>query len=357
MLVRPQRVAVGSRPGSLVPPDGADPTRIRVIDYDTGKHEEHEVSSVAELEPFLQSQTVSWIDVQGLADVASLEELARLFGLHPLALEDAVNVPVPPKSELYAEHQLVVARMIRPGSMALDPIVEQVTFFIGPNWLVTIQERHGDVFDPVRRRTRNGPRLRRLGPDYLAYALLDVVVDSAFPVVEAIGEQLELLEDEVLDDPRPRFVKRLTRVRRLLQRLRRSVRPQRDAISMLMREESPFVSEEIDNFLRDVLDHAVQLADTVDHFREMTGSILDLYMSHQGNQMNQVMKVLTIVGAIFIPLTFMAGIYGMNFSYMPELGWRPGYFVLLGLMVVVAVGMVLYFRRKGWLGTPDDEDG
>lgn len=357
MLVRPKRVAVGSKPGSLVPPEGADPTRIRVIDYDTEHHDELEVGSVAELAPFRESRTVSWIDVQGLGDVEKLEELAQLFGLHPLALEDAVNVPVPPKSELYSEHQLFVARMIRPGERPLEPIIEQVTLFIGPNWLVTIQEKHGDVFDPVRRRTKNGPRLRRLGPDYLAYALLDVVVDSAFPVVEAIGEQLETLEDEVLDEPRPRFVQRLTRVRRLLQRLRRSVRPQRDAISMLMREESPYVSEEIDNFLRDVLDHGVQLADTVDNFREMTGSILDLYMSHQGNQMNQVMQVLTIVGAIFIPLTFMAGIYGMNFSYMPELNWRPGYFVLLGLMVVVAAGMVVYFRRKGWLGTLDDEDG
>jgi magnesium transporter len=341
----------------MVAPEAPSPT-ISVIDYTSGGVHERTIADVAELGVEAPPGTVRWIDVQGLGDEALLRRLGEIFDLHPLALEDVVNVPQRPKSELYDHQQLFIARMARVGEQD-DIDVEQVSLFVGKGYVLTLQERRGDVFDPVRHRIRLGQGLiRRSGPDYLAYALLDTVIDGYYPVIEALGDRLHDLEEEILASPTRAGLRRIHRIRRDLLALRRSAWPQREAVHSLIREESPWVGDPVRQFLRDTHDHVVQIVDVIETYRELAASLMDIYLSSLGQRTNGVMKVLTIMASIFIPLTFLAGVYGMNFEFLPELKLHWAYPAVLAVMALTAGGMLLYFRRRGWIGrTGDDREG
>jgi magnesium transporter len=349
-MFRKRHPPVGSKPGTLVINAHARRPTIRVMKYGPDHLEEHKVTKVGELRHLLEENRVCWIDVQGLGDEKVLRDLAELFRIHPLALEDVVNVPQRPKVEQFEEHTLCITRMVRiHDETQIDS--EQVSLFVGPNYVLTFQERHGDVFDPVRSRIRQGgPVLRRSGPGYLAYALLDAVIDGYYPIVESLGEQLASLEEEIIAHPRAASLQEVHRIKRELLAIRRSIWPQREGVNTLIRDENPFFSEGVRLYLRDCYDHCVQIVDVIETYRELAGGLMDVYLSSVGNRQNEVMKVLTIMASIFIPLTFLAGIYGMNFEHMPELHTKWGYPILLAVMVVTAVLMIVFFRRRGWIG-------
>ncbi len=347
-------------PGTLMmEPDAPKPV-VHLMCYTTEGLQEHDAASPDELRRYANAKGVTWVDVQGLGDEAVLRQIAEIFDIHPLALEDAVNVPQRPKSESYEDQHLFVARMARVGDEE-QVDAEQVSFFIGRNYVLTFQERYGDVFDPVRKRIRvgKGP-IRTMGPDYLAYALIDTVIDAYYPLIETIGDQLYELEEAILTRPTPRGLRRIHMMRRELLGIRRAAWPQREAVNALIREETPLVTEAVRVYLRDTLDHAAQIADLVESYRELTSGLMDIYLSSTGQRTNEVMKVLTIMASIFIPLTFLAGVYGMNFRYLPGLQWHGAWWVFCGAMIATATGMLLYFRHRGWIGAEDDdrdEDG
>jgi magnesium transporter len=347
---------IGAPPGTLVFPAERAAASLRVTVYGPDSVDEREDVGVEEIPALLTSGQVIWIDVCGLGDEPMLRRLAEIFDIHPLALEDVVNVPQRPKAEAYDQQHLVITRMAKAAAAGLD--VEQVSLFIGPSYLLTIQEREGDVFDPVRVRIRAGKGLiRRSGPDYLAYALIDAVLDGYYPVLEELGDRLQAIEERILHEVRPSSQRSIHRIRRDLLVLRRAVWPQREAVGALVREDSPLITPKVRQYLRDCLDHAVQILDVIDTYRELASSLMDTHISTMGQRTNEVMKVLTIMASIFIPLTFMAGLYGMNFDYLPELHYAWAYPVLLGLMALVAIVMLIYFRRRGWLGGGGDSEG
>lgn len=360
MFFRKRHSAVGAAPGTLVVATGSDAPRVHVMSYSETDWDEREELHPGQLVPPRDDGRITWIDVQGLGDESMLRDLGASFAIHPLALEDAVNVPQRPKGEDYEEQHLFITRMARlrrnpDEDDALD--VEQISIFVGHNYVLTLQERHGDVLDPVRERIRVGKGLIRASQaDYLAYAIIDTVVDGYYPVLDALGDALEALEDQVLARPDRKTLREIHHVKRQLLMLRRSVWPQREAVQSLLRGESPFISKPVRLYLRDTYDHVVQVLDISDSYWSLAGSLLETYMSLASNRQNEVMKVLTIMSSIFIPLTFMAGIYGMNFDNMPELHARWSYPMLLAAMVVVAAFMVVFFARKGWLWGDDDDE-
>lgn len=311
---------------------------------------ERAIDDVEQLRAFAESDTPSWVDVRGLGDERVLRRLAEIFAIDPLALEDAVNVPQRAKSEARDRHQVIVARL---PILAEDGGVEtpQVCLLLGKRHLITFQERPLGAFDPVRERLRAGiGPIRTLGPDYLAYALIDTVIDRYYPPAEALSHELEDLEDEIAERDSPAAMSRLHDIRRQLVILRRVGWPQREAVTSLIRDQTPFVTEEVRAYLRDTQDHIAQIVELIDSCREMTVSLMDMHLSALSQRTNEVMKVLTIVASIFIPLTFIAGIYGMNFEYMPELGRRDAYPVVIAVMALVAAAMLAYFWHRGWIG-------
>lgn len=349
-----KRALPGASPGVLVHDPAAQATLIHVLSYGPDSVEERAPCAVEDLERLRGRSPVLWVDVTGLADIALIERVGRLFGLHPLSLEDAVNVHQRPKAEDYDDHVFIVVRMLLPGEAVAS---EQVSLFVGPGFLLTFQERRGDCFEPVRDRLRRGKgKIRQHGSDYLAYALIDAVIDGYFPVLEQIGEQVEALEDAVIARPEPDQVDRLHLLRRELLTLRRSVWPTREMVNDIIRDESPHIGHTARLYLRDCYDHTIQLMDVVETYREITASLLDVYLSSLSARMNEVMKVLTIIATIFIPLSFLAGIWGMNFDpdvspwNMPELEWAFGYPAALLVMLAVGVGLLAWFWRKGWIG-------
>lgn len=346
----------GSMPGTLDIDADAAPPDITLIDYDKSTATRHKILTPEECVPYLETESVSWVDVQGLGSEDILRRLGQVFGLHPLVLEDVVNVPQRPKIEEYDDQLLIIARMVCPGEARGGFISEQVSFILGKHYLLTIQEEpEHDVFDYVRERIRTDKgTVRKQGPDYLVYTLLDAIIDGFFPVLEAYGERIEQLEDEVVDKPTHRTIEQIHDLKRELLTLRRAIWPQREVINALIRDSNDLVSEEVRVYLRDCYDHAIQILDMVETYRELTSSLMDVYLSSVSNRMNEVMKVLTIVSTIFIPLTFIAGVYGMNFNTdrsslnMPELNWYWGYPICLAVMLAVALGMVYFFWRRGW---------
>ena len=337
-------------PGTLPPvdPDAAERRRITVIAYTHDAVTETEGKTLEEALA-AAGPGVRWINIDG-ADAGVLERLGAHFKLHPLALEDVLSGPQRPKIERYADHYFMILRMLRLASAGQPDVDdEQVSVFFGHDWVVTVQERAGgDVFEPVRDAIRQARgRVRQAGADYLAYLLLDAVVDGYFPVLEAVSDRVETLEAETLDGS-PRTLQALQHTRHSVLTLRRSIWPTREAIGVLQREESPLIAAETRTFLRDSHDHAVQALELVEAFREMLAGMMDVYLSVQNQRLNEVMKVLTVIATLFIPLTFIASIYGMNFKHMPELDWPWGYASALGLMGLIAIGMLTYFRRKGW---------
>jgi len=350
---------VGARPGTLAIPPSSPSPRIFVFEYSADSMEEKLVEDPAELKRFAGTSATTWIDVQGMGDEGVLRQVAAIFGIHPLALEDAVNVPQRAKSELYDNHQIVIARAPLEEDGALD--LPQVYFLIGRDYLVTFQDQYVGFFDPVRERIRAGlGPIRTGGPGYLCYAMIDTLVDRYYPVVDGISAELDELEEVVLGDPQTEDLARIHRLRRDIATLRRVGWPQRDSLQDLVRSPSLFLEDQVRVYLRDVDDHMGQVMGRVDFCREIAVGLMDMYLSSASHRQNEIMKVLTLMASIFIPLTFIAGIYGMNFEHMPELN-RPGaYFAVLGVMVAVALVMLIYFRRRGWLGRvrrrPRDQD-
>jgi len=343
---------VGARPGSLAIPKSSPFPRIFVTCYDRAGVEKREVEDVAELRGLLDSGRITWVDVRGLGDEPTLRAVGEIFGLHPLALENAVNVPQRAKSELYDGYQLLVARapQLDDEGAVRAP---QVCFVLGDRWLLTFQERYFAFFDAVRGRLEDGlGPMRGEGADYLCYALIDAMVDRYYPVAEDLSESLGDLEEIVIEHPHPEVLARIHTLRRQLVVLRRIGWPQREAISAMIREQSPYLGDRARLYLRDTQDHIAQIVEFVDSAREWANDLAEAYLSNVSHRTNEIMKVLTLMASIFIPLTFVAGIYGMNFEYMPELAVRYGYFVVLFVMLVLGGGMYLLFKRRGWIGSP-----
>jgi magnesium transporter len=346
----------GSIPGTLRLPKDASPTEIILIDYNEAERTRLQLEKPEDCIRYLDTESVSWMDVLGLGSEDILRRLGKVFKLHPLVLEDIVNVPQRPKVEDYENQLLIISQMVLLKENTTGFWNEQVSFVLGKHYLLTVQEEPTrDCFQAVRDRIRSGKGIiRKQGADYLTYTLIDSIIDGFFPVLEAYGERIEELEDEVVTNPTRRTIEKIYQIRRELLALRRAIWPQRDAINALIRDGSDLISPEVRVYLRDCYDHAVQVMDMVETYRELTSGLMDVYLSSVGNKMNEIMKLLTVISSIFIPLTFVAGIYGMNFNTekspvnMPELNWYWGYPLCLALMFSIAGGLVYFFWRRGW---------
>ncbi len=342
---------VGARPGTLVIADDAPPPKVRMISYDEEEVQEQDIRTAEELSAAFDPGNVTWVDVQGFGDEQLIRNIGEIFSIHPLAMEDVVNMPQRPKAEMYDGQVLIITRMVRMRDSA-DVDMEQVTIVLGENYVLTFQERYGDILDPVRRRIRagKGRPIRCHGPGYLSYVIVDTIVDAYYPVIEALGDHLERLENVVMENPGTHVLRELNRTKNMLVNLRRAIWPQREAVNSLIRDENELISQEVRVYLRDTYDHCVQTAEVIEMYREMSTGLMNTYLSSIANRTNEVMKVLTIMASIFIPLTFLAGIYGMNFEHMPELHVRWAYPAVWVTMLGTAAGMMAYFWRKGWIG-------
>jgi magnesium transporter len=343
----------GLPPGTLVhtgnlPASGT--TTVNVLSYSPDSFHEFTPGNFDQCIPLKDPGAITWINVEGLQDVELIRHFGECYNLHPLVLEDLVNTTQRPKFEDYGEYIFIVIRMIR-FIQGQTIETEQVSLILGPGYLLSFQEGiEGDVFGPIRERIRTGRgRLRTLGSDYLAYALIDAIVDSCFTVLEGMGEVVEDLEEELAEGPTQLILKRIINLKREIIFIRKSVWPLREVIGALERGESDLISDTSRIYFRDIYDHTIQAIDGVETFRDLLSGMLDLYLSSISNRTNEVMKFLTIIGTIFLPLTFLVGVYGMNFKYMPELEWRNGYYGLWIFMVVLSVAMILYFKKKRWL--------
>ncbi len=349
--------AAGIEPHELpAEPALSGATRITCIDYSPERHETQEVHDLA---AFIQNHrpewsAVRWINVDGLSDLGVVRAIAEKYRLHPLAIEDTLHVPQRPKVHAYEEaggyqaRLFVIVRMLelREGQL----LSEQVSLFVGHKTVITFQETPGDVWDPIRQRLRvPGSRLRQTDASFLAYSLIDAVVDQAFPILEHFGDRLELLEDMVLQRPTRESFQEIHRLKRELLLLRRAMWPMREVVQRLAREPHECFSLVTQTYIRDVYDHAVQIIDILETYREMASGLTETYMTAMSNRMSEIMKVLTVIGTIFIPLTFFAGVYGMNFHHFPELEWQWGYAGFWAVCLTTAVGMLAWFRHRNWL--------
>jgi magnesium transporter len=341
----------GLPPGTLVHigTDHAEPARATLIEYGETRLVETDASSLegVGLEP--DREGVLWLHIDGLSNIGLLEEAGKSFGLHTLTLEDILNTEQRPKFEDYGEYLYVVMKYVYLDSQGrLDS--DQVSILLGDNWVISVQEKASSLLEPIRSRLRSGMgRLRKFGADYLAHALIDGIVDSCFVVLDHFGERIEELENTALLHPTPEILQDIQALKRDIIQLRRSVWPLREMILSLSRTDSTLIREPSQVYFRDVADHAVQVAETIETYRDMLFEMLDIYLTGISNRMNEVMKVLTVIATLFMPLTFIAGVYGMNFRYMPELEWRWGYLTVWGVMAVVAGCMMVYFRSRKWL--------
>ncbi|MEM9923028.1 MAG: magnesium/cobalt transporter CorA [Cyanobacteria bacterium P01_D01_bin.50] len=344
----------GTIPGTLNIDKDAPETKVTLIDYNQNQVTSKKISIPEDCANYLHTESVSWVDVQGLGNTDILQEIGKVFELHPLVLEDVVNVPERPKIEDYEDQLVIISRMVMPKENSNGFQSEQVSFVLGKNYLLTVQEEPTcDCFGPVRLRINNNKGIiRKQGADYLAYALLDAIIDGFFPVLEDYGERIEGLEEEVIVNPTRKTLQKIYRIRRELLQLRRAIWPQRSAINSLIRDSNELISEEVRIYLRDCYDHAVQVMDMVETYRELASGLMDVYLSAVSNRMNEIMKLLTVFSWIFLPLTFIAGLYGMNFEYMPGVKTPWGFWLCVTAMVSIAVGLLLFFRRSGWLESP-----
>lgn len=350
----PHRKTPGAPPGHFEIDPAAQASACRLFTYGSDDLDERSVPA-DEVADVAKSRAVAWLDIQGLGTESAIRGAGAAFNIHPLTLEDAVHVHQRAKSEVFDGHHTVVMRVARFDQGEL--VTEQLTLVVGSGWLVSFQERPGDAFETVRERLRNGRgRLRRLGADYLAYALMDATVDHYFPMLEEFGELLDTIELELFARPGPKTLQRIHRVRSQLRSLRRVIWPMRDALHVLLRDDTPIFGQDTALYLRDTLDHALRAAEIVESHRDAANGLMDLYLSAQSHHMNEVMQVLTVVATIFIPLTFITGLYGMNFDpdvsplNMPETKWEYGYLMAIGFMVLTTAATIVVFRRRGLLG-------
>ena len=342
----------GLPPGTLVHVGERkiEKVRIRYIDYDEQELREKEAANIEECFPFKATPTVTWINIDGLHEVEIIEKLGKQFEFHPLVLEDILSTEQRPKYEDFDNYIFIVLKMLYYNQELQAIESEQISVLLGENFVITFQERVGDVFEPIRERIRNSKgRIRKMGPDYLAYALTDAIVDSYFAILENVGEKIESMEEDLVSDPTEKILQQIHAMKREMILMRKAVWPLREVISGVQRSETSVIKESTQIYLRDVYDHTIQIIDTIESFRDMVSGMLDIYMSSISNKMNAVMKVLTIIATIFIPLTFVAGIYGMNFEHMPELKWKWAYGGVWVIMAVITLIMLTYFRRKKWL--------
>ena len=342
----------GLPPGSLVfiGKKKVEKIRIRIIDYDKNQLREDDPEDIKAAAEFKHTETVTWINIDGLHDTEVIRNAGSIFQIHPLLLEDILNTGQRPKFEEFDNCLFVVVKMLRYDKDSQMIVSEQLSLVLGDTFLLTIQEQPGDVFDPVRERIRNPKgRIRGTGVDYLTYALLDTVIDNYIFIIEKLGEQIENLEEEVLANPEPSVMEKINTLKREMNFLRKTVRPVRDAVTQLLKSESELIAHQTVPFLKDLQDLITHAVEAVDTYREMLSDQLNLYNSALSNKMNEIMKVLTIFAAIFIPLTFIAGIYGTNFEYFPELHFKYSYFIFWGVLIVIGLLMLLFFKRKRWL--------
>lgn len=343
---------VGTSPGTLIHTGDRKTDRVttRFMDYDLDHVDEGDLDTPDQCAEFLSSDTCTWIDTTGLHDVGHIEQLGGRLGLHPLMLEDILSPGQRPKFEEYEENLFIVLRILSWNPVTRTIAVDQCSLVLGNHFVATFLELPSNCLDPVRERIHVAKgRIRRKGCDYLMYAIVDAIVDDYFHVLEAIGDEIEALEDVVMRDVDVSVPHRIHALKREILILRKCIWPLREVLGSLYRSDADLIQEPMRIYLRDVHDHLIQAIDTVETLRDLSSGLLDTYISSQGNRMNEVMKVLTIIATIFIPLTFLAGIYGMNFESMPELKLPWAYPVLLLVMFITAMGMVLYFRRKRWL--------
>jgi magnesium transporter len=349
-LVQKRSRKTGLPPGSLVHIGEKKPTKVTItaFNYAGARCDERKDLSLEGLTP-PTDESVTWVDVGGVHKMDVLESLGKQFHLHPLLLEDIANTDQRPKLDDYEICLFLVIKMLSVTDRQ-EIVVEQVSLVLGPNFVLSFQENGTDVFTSVRDRLRGGKgRLRQSGADYLLHALVDAIVDQYFEVLEVLGEKIEALQDLVVSDPKPETLHQIHALKRQLMFLRRAVWPLREAANNLSRSESPFLQESTKVFFRDVYDHVVQIVDTIETLREMVSAGLDIYLSSISYRSNSVMKMLTIITTIFMPLTFIVGIYGMNFEHMPELKWEWGYPLVIGVMVAIAIAMLGLFKRKKWI--------
>lgn len=354
----------GALPGTLDLEPDAPPPEIVLIDYCETAATRAKLANPQEAAAYLDTESVSWVDMLGLGNNETWRQMGEVFDLHLMAQEDVVNVPQRPKVVDYENHILIIAWMVMVKPNSDNFHKEQVSFILGKHYLLTVQEEPDyDCFGPVRDRIRKGQgTIRKHGADYLAYTLLDSIIDGFFPVLEVYGERIEELEDEVVVRPTRKTLEKIYKIRRELLTLRRAIWPQRDAINTLIRDSSDLISPEVRVYLRDCYDHTVQVMDMVETYRELSSGLMDVYLSSVGNKMNEIMKLLTVMSSIFIPLTFVVGVYGMNFNTeksplnMPELNWYFGYPLCWTLMLTIASGLVYFFWRRGWFENSSVKD-
>jgi magnesium transporter len=349
--VKRRSVKTGLAPGALVHIGEvhADRTKITLCEYDESHFKEREIHSLEGLMPPPDRSTVTWVHIDGLQDVHLLEQMGVVFGLHPLIIEDILNTEQRPKLEDHGDYLYIVLNHFHKDEGVI-PAPEQVSIVLGPNYLISIQEKEGKLLDPVRDRLRNDRgRLRKGGADDLAHALLDGIVDGYFSILDRFNEEIEIVEAALMDRPTPGTLRAIQTLKREMILLRKAVWPLREVVGNLSRTDSPLIRKLSVLYFRDIYDHTVQVIDTIETCRDILSGMLDIYLSTINNRMNEIMKVLTVIATLFMPLTFLAGIYGMNFKYMPELEWPWGYFALWGVMLVIAFVMLCYFRRKKWL--------
>ncbi|MGB2927237.1 MAG: magnesium/cobalt transporter CorA [Limnothrix sp.] len=347
----------GTMPGTLRIALGASAPQISLIDYDPENWLRADYIKPEECREHLNTKSVSWVDIGGIGDQDIFQQLGDIFGLHPLILEDIVNIPQRPKLEEYEDQLLIITQMamLKPNRQGFW--LEQVSFILSNHYLLSVQEEdEADCFDSIRDRLKeNKGSLRKYGADFLAYSLWDAVIDGFFPVLEMLGDRIEDLEDEVVISPTPKTLAAIHQVKRELLALRRAIWPQRDSLSVLIRENSTLIQPDTLQYFRDCYDHTVMLIDMIETYRELASGLMDVYLSAVSNKMNEVMQLLTVISTIFIPLTFISGLYGMNFNTtsskwnMPELDWQYGYFVCLGVMAGITLALLIFFWRKGWL--------
>ena len=352
-LAKRRSVKTGFPPGTLIHigERKSGQVRIKIIDYSESSFQEKDAGRAEECFPFKDSPTVTWINVDGVHNVPLMEKLGGCFQIHPLILEDILNTDQRPKMDDMEQYIYIVLKMLDYDTKKDEIIAEQVSLVLGGNFVISFQEGSaGDVFDAVRERIRNSKgRIRKLGSDYLAYALMDAIIDRYFLILEKLGEKIETVEDNLISDPTPDTIHQIHQLKRDMIYLRKSVWPLREVIAALEKSGSELIHSSTEIYLRDIYDHTIQIIDTIETYRDMLSGMLDIYLSSISNRMNQVMKVLTIIATIFMPLTFIAGVYGMNFRFMPELGWRWAYPLVILVMLAVGAIMLVYFKRKKWL--------
>jgi len=343
---------VGLPPGSLVSVGEklSEKSKITLTYYDEQCLQEMDIRRISGCASFIKKTGVTWINFEGIPEVTVLEELGLSFGLHPLTLEDILNTDQRPKTEDYGDYLYIVLKMFYNDNQgAIDIKSEQISIIFGVNFVISFQEQESNTFQTIRERLNNAKgRLRKSGPDYLTHALIDAIVDHYFLILENVGERIELLEEKLVKTPSTGLLSAIQELKKELILLRKSLWPLREMINSLERSESPLVNESSAFYFRDIYDHTIHIIDTLETYRDMLSGMLDIYLSSISNRMNEVMKVLTVIATLFMPLTFIAGVYGMNFKYMPELEWRWGYAMVWAVLLIIAGGMLLYFRKKKW---------